>query len=234
MPDKSLSLFLSMAAAGVAGAVGASLLPSDAPPPQAGLTALQSAQLNAGLNDLSNGLELLNARLTSVEDAASLVKITPRSQADGPLTRAEVEAIVAEFLASSPSSAAGPAPEGLESALDRMLDARAERARLAAEQESNAIMHEALEGQIGSLRQNLGLSDEQVLAVREIFQEQTSIYVDRQRELESSGSYGPEEHLELWFETRAKTKAAMKESLTPIQFDEYSRSLEAQDDDPGR
>ncbi len=223
MPEKSLFVFLSMIAAGVAGAVGASLLPSDAPAPRPGLDADQSAQLNARFSDLSESLELLSARLTNVESAARMMEVAPRSGASDQLTREDVESIVAELLASDPSS---PNSQGsLETTLERVLDARAERARLASERAKIANAESAREGQLAKLQVQLALTDAQVMAVREVFDTQTKAWNEKVASMEQDPNFGPESYKSIWNEAQEATKASMKATLTPAQFDEYVSSL---------
>ncbi len=225
MPEKSLFTFLSMIAAGVAGAVGASLLPSAAPAPLPGLDADQSAQLNARFSDLSKGIELINGRLTSVEDTARMVDVAPRSSASDRLTREDVESIVAELLASRPTST--DSTDSLGAVIEAILDARAERTRLASEQAVQASAESAREDQLARLQVQLALTDEQVVAVRGVFNTQTKAWKEKLAALEQDPNYGPESYKTPWTETQEATKASMKATLSPAQFDEYQRSLRA-------
>ena len=223
MPEKSLFVFLSMIAAGVAGAVGASLLPSDAPAPRPGLDADQSAQLNARFSDLSESLELLSARLTNVESAARMMEVAPRSGASDQLTREDVESIVAELLASNPASP--NSQDSLETILERVLDARAEQARVASEQARVAQKESARESQLAKLQVQLALTDEQVIAVRGVFDTQTRAWNEKVAKMEQDPDFGPESYRSIWTEAQEATKASMKAALTPAQFDEYLSSL---------
>ena len=85
-----------------------------------------------------------------------------------------------------------------------------------------------MEAQISNLETSLALTDEQVVAVRGVFQQQTAAYEDQLKELEQSENYGPDTVQALWHETREKTKLAMKARLTPAQYDEYLQSLDAE------